>query len=172
MSQSAALPIAWISLRILSVVNWVCGGLLLALLWVSFRYEGFLWKAMGVGGIAATPDGVAGLRAVIAVGIISVAIASVVLRELTRIVETVRAGDAFTIENAGRLQMIAWALVALEILHIAVMAIGSAISTNANHLRLGGDLSLTNWLAVVLLFVLAGVFREGARMREDLEGTV
>ena len=28
------------------------------------------------------------------------------------------------------------------------------------------------WLAVLLLFVLAQVFREGTRLRDDLEGTV
>jgi hypothetical protein len=32
--------------------------------------------------------------------------------------------------------------------------------------------SIAPWLAVLLLFVLAGVFSHGARMREDLEGTV
>lgn len=32
--------------------------------------------------------------------------------------------------------------------------------------------SFTPWIAVLLLFVLARVFAHGARMREDLEGTV
>jgi hypothetical protein len=32
--------------------------------------------------------------------------------------------------------------------------------------------SFAPWLAVLLLFVLAGVFAHGARMRADLEGTV
>jgi len=32
--------------------------------------------------------------------------------------------------------------------------------------------SFAPWLAVLLLFVLAGVFAKGARMRADLEGTV
>jgi hypothetical protein len=32
--------------------------------------------------------------------------------------------------------------------------------------------SVTRWIAVLLLFVLARVFEQGARMREDLEGTV
>jgi hypothetical protein len=32
--------------------------------------------------------------------------------------------------------------------------------------------SFTPWLSVLLLFVLAGVFAHGARMRADLEGTV
>ena len=37
--------------------------------------------------------------------------------------------------------------------------------------RLGG-FSFAPWLAVLLLFVLSGVFAQGARMRADLEGTV
>jgi hypothetical protein len=32
--------------------------------------------------------------------------------------------------------------------------------------------SVVPWLAILLLFVLAGVFARGARMRADLEGTV
>jgi hypothetical protein len=32
--------------------------------------------------------------------------------------------------------------------------------------------SLAPWLAVLLLFVLAGVFAHGTRLRDDLEGTV
>ena len=31
---------------------------------------------------------------------------------------------------------------------------------------------MTAWLLVVILFILARVFRHGAAMREDLEGTV
>jgi hypothetical protein len=31
---------------------------------------------------------------------------------------------------------------------------------------------VTRWLAVLMLVVLARVFEQGARMREDLEGTV
>jgi hypothetical protein len=39
-------------------------------------------------------------------------------------------------------------------------------------LRTNGNFDLTGWLAILLLFVLAQVFREGTRRREDLEGTV
>jgi hypothetical protein len=39
-------------------------------------------------------------------------------------------------------------------------------------LRINGNFDLTGWLAILLLFVLAQVFLEGTRMREDLEGTV
>ena len=34
------------------------------------------------------------------------------------------------------------------------------------------DLSLSGILAILLVFILAGVFERGAEMREELEGTV
>ena len=39
-------------------------------------------------------------------------------------------------------------------------------------ISIGWRFSPTRWLAILLLFVLARVFEQGARMREDLEGTV
>ena len=39
-------------------------------------------------------------------------------------------------------------------------------------LDLDWNFSFTRWLSVLLLFVLARVFAQGARMREDLAGTV
>ena len=67
---------------------------------------------------------------------------------------------------------IAWALFGLELLHICVVAIASAVSTKEVPLHISGDFDLTGWLAILLLFVLAQVFLEGTRIREDLEGTV
>jgi hypothetical protein len=49
-----------------------------------------------------------------------------------------------------------------------VMAIAAAVWEPG---RLGG-FTFTPWLAVLMLFVLSGVFAQGARMRADLEGTV
>jgi hypothetical protein len=172
MLQTPALPIAWVILRILIIANWVAGVLLLALLFVSFQRATWLWHALGATSIAARPGGEAGMRAIIADGIVSVPLAAIVLGALARIVVTVRARDPFIHVNAQRIQTIAWALLALQLLHVAVAAIGAAISTSDTPLKLGGGATVTGWLAVVLLFVLAGVFREGAAMRDDLEGTV
>ena len=55
---------------------------------------------------------------------------------------------------------------------IVVVAVVGAIATAVwEPGRLGG-FSFAPWLAVLLLFVLSGVFAQGARMRADLEGTV
>jgi hypothetical protein len=39
-------------------------------------------------------------------------------------------------------------------------------------LHVGGGISLTTWFAVLVIFVLAEVFREGARLRGDAELTI
>src|SRR5262249_49188832 len=96
----------------------------------------------------------------------------VVLNRLLAIVLTVRAGDAFVAANADRLQAIAWALLALQLLSLLVGAIAKTVSTPAHPLHLDAGFSISGWLAVIPTFLLARVFAEGTHMREDLEGTV
>jgi len=172
MTHSSLLPVARVTLRGLIVANWVYGALIVLLLLVSFQAEEWTWRALGVGSVAGHEGIVAGMRSIMVIGIVSVPIAFVVFMDLLRIVKSVRAGEAFTVENAGRLKAIAWALLALELLHVCVVAIASAVSTKEVPLRIGGTVDLTGWLAILLLFVLAQVFMEGARMRDDLECTV
>jgi hypothetical protein len=172
MKVSPALPAAWVTLRTLVILNWVVGTLIFSLLLISFRAEAWTLRALGVGSLAGHEGIVAGLRSIMVIGIVSAPIAFVVFRQLQLIVRSVRTGEPFTAENAGRLKAIAWALLALQMLHICVVAIASAVSTKEVPLRIGGDFNLIDWLAILLLFVLAQVFQEGARMRDDLEGTV
>jgi len=172
MKHSTALLATWVTLRILLVLNWIFGGLIFALLAISFLAEEWTWRALGVGSLATHEGLVAGMRAIMVIGIIGTPIAYVVLSRLLRIVGSVRTGEPFTVDNAGRLRTIAWALLGIELLHICVVAIASAVSTKEVPLEINGNFDLTGWLAILLLFVLAQVFLEGTRMREDLEGTV
>jgi hypothetical protein len=172
MKHSTALLATWVTLRILLVLNWIFGALIFALLAISFLTEEWTWRALGVGAIAAHEGVVAGMRAIMAIGIIGTPITYVLFSRLLRIVESVRTGEPFTMDNAVRLRTVAWALLGLELLHICVVAIASAVSTKEVPLRINGNFDLTGWLAILLLFVLAQVFLEGTRMREDLEGTV
>lgn len=172
MKHSSALPVARAALRGLIFVNWVCGALVLVLLLSSFQAEEWTWRALGVGSVAGHAGTIAGMRSIMVIGIVSVPIAFVVFSNLLRIVKSVRMGEPFKVENAGRLKAIAWALLALEVLHICAVAIASSVSTKEVPLRISGNLDLTGWLAILLLFVLAQVFVEGARMHDDLEGTV
>jgi hypothetical protein len=84
----------------------------------------------------------------------------------------VRAGDPFVPANAARLQAIAWALLALQLLSLVVGAIVKVVSIPGHPLDIDAGFSINGWLAVLLTFLLARVFAEGTLMREDLEGTV
>jgi hypothetical protein len=46
------------------------------------------------------------------------------------------------------------------------------VSTATAPFDIDWSFSPTRWVAVLLLFVLARVFEQGAQMREELEGTV
>jgi hypothetical protein len=164
--------VARVTLRTLIVLNWVYGALILALLLISFQAATWTWQALGVGHIAGHERIIAGMRAIMVIGIVSVPIAWVFFNRLLCIVESVRAGEPFAVENAQRLKVIAWTLLALQVLHISVVVIASAVSTREVPLRISGNFDPTGWLAILLLFVLAQVFLEGTRMRDDLAGTV
>ena len=115
---------------------------------------------------------VLGLRAIAVIGLVAVPLHDFVLRPLLAIVQTVRAGDPFVAANGLGLQAIAWALLVLQLLSLVVGTIAKAVSPPAHPLHLQAGFSINGWLAVLLTFLLARVFVQGTRMREDLEGTV
>jgi hypothetical protein len=170
-SFSAALPIAYVVLRILIVLNWLMGAAILALLLVMPNEQ---W-IMSAFELTPGPDAerlVMALRIVAVLGLVSIPLNHVVLTRLVAMVETVRAGDPFVAANAHRLQTIAWVLLGLQLLSIVIGTIGKSVSTPAHPVHLDAGFSISGWLAVLLTFVLARVFAEGALMREELEGTV
>jgi len=170
-SSSAALPIVYVVLRILVVVNWLAGAGILALL-VVLPNEQWIMSAFKLTPSPEAERLVMGLRAIAVLGLISIPLNYVILKRLLAIVETVRAGDPFVGANAYRLQVIAWVLLALNVLSIVIGAIAKTVSTPAHPLHINAGFSINGWLAVLLTFLLARVFAEGTAMREDLEGTV
>ena len=170
-SSSAALPIAHVVLRILIVLNWLMGVVILVLL-VALPNEQWIMSAFKLSPSPEAERLVMGLRAVAVLGLPVVLLNYVVLKRLLAIVETVRAGDPFVAANAYRLQAIAWALLALQLLSVVIGAIAKSVSTPAHPVHLDAGFSINGWLAVLLTFLLARVFAQGALMREDLQGTV
>ena len=158
-------------LRILIVLNWLGGAAILALLVVMPNQQ---W-IMAAFKLSPSPEAerlIMGMRAIALLGLAGIPLNYVVLKRLLAIVETVRAGDPFVAANANRLQAIAWALLTLQLLSVVIGAIGKAVSTPAHPVHLDAGFSISGWLAVLLTFLLARVFAEGALMRDDLEGTV
>ena len=169
---SGALAISRRVLRALVFLNIAYGLGILIMLIASFVAPDFLFMALGV---QPAPDQhvlVRGMRLIMSAGIAGAGIMHFILVRLRAIVETVGAGDPFVVGNADRLQQIAWALLRLEILHMVIGFIASRSASSAQPLDIEWSFSFTPWVAVLLLFVLARVFDQGARMRADLEGTV
>ena len=170
-SYSAALPIAYVVLRLLVIFNWLVGLAILALIVVMPNQQ---W-IMSAFDLAPSPEAdrlIMGLRAIALIGLATIPVNYVILRQLLAMVDTVRVGDPFVAANARRLQTIAWALLALQLLGIVIWAITAAISTPERPVDIDAGFSINGWLAVLLTFVLARVFAEGTVMREELEGTV
>ena len=167
-TSARALTIARPIIQGLTILNLFYVACLAVLLCWSFLMPGWPERALGFDIVSKYPLVPLGLRWIVVVGILGAAIVHTILRRLLAIVDTVRSGDPFLLENARRLDVIAWSVLAGEVLRLVVMAIASAVWEPG---RLGG-FSFAPWLAVLMLFVLSGVFAHGARMRADLEGTV
>jgi hypothetical protein len=168
---SAALPIAYVTLRILVILNWLFGAAILVLL-LATPNEQWIMSAFKLMPSADTTRLVWGLRGVATLGLVAIPLNYMILKRLLAMVDTVRAGDPFVAANAYRLQAIAWLLLVLQILSIIIGAIGKAVSAPAHPVHLDAGFSVAGWLAVLLTFILARVFAEGTLMRADLEGTV
>lgn len=100
---------------------------------------------------------------------LSVAGVLVIVDALRRIFVTLTAGDPFHPQNVRRLQLIGLMLGALEIGRYAIWWASSLLPwIRRDH----SNFNLTAWFSVLVVFVLAEVFREGARLRREAELTI
>jgi len=93
-----------------------------------------------------------------------------IVDRLRRIFQTLTAGDPFHPDNVRRLRVIGLALAGLELGRYGVW-LGSAWLLTAKN-KIEPNLNLTAWFSVLVVFVLAEVFREGARLRREAELTI
>jgi ABC-type transport system involved in multi-copper enzyme maturation permease subunit len=97
---------------------------------------------------------------------------------LRAIIATVGEGDPFAPVNATRLSQMAWLMLGTKLLVLPAIPLGLQLAAIAEQygeeadIQLDGGFDLSGILLVIILFILARVFRHGAAMREDLEGTV
>ncbi len=97
--------------------------------------------------------------------------------KLRQIINTVGEGDPFVPENAERLNLMGWlglgvyALTAvLSVIALSIKDWAEEIDGTEFNIDLGIDLEAL--LLIIILFILARVFKHGTAMRDDLEGTV
>jgi hypothetical protein len=170
-SSSAALPIAYVLLRVLVIVNWLTAVAIVVLL-LFMPTEQWIMSALDLSPSPEAERVISGLHAMALIGLGTVPLNYAVLNRLLAIVATVREGDPFVAANAQRLQTIAWLLLVLQVVSMVMGGIAEAVSTPGRPIDVDAGFSISGWLAVLLTFVLARVFTAGTLMRGDLEGTV
>jgi hypothetical protein len=94
----------------------------------------------------------------------------VIVQRLRRVFGTMTAGDPFHPDNVRRLRVVGLVLALLEIDRYVFGAIERFVLHERPR---GADaVNLTAWFAVLVVIVLAEVFREGARLRREAELTI
>jgi hypothetical protein len=95
----------------------------------------------------------------------------IIMQALRRVFHTLTIGEPFQHANVTRLRVIGFALAALEaISYVARIGLGSALPAEAD--RIDWWPNFTAWFAVLVVFVLAEVFREGTRLRREADLTI
>jgi hypothetical protein len=101
-------------------------------------------------------------------------------RPLRSIIDDATSASPLTLQNAGRLSLMAKLLSAVLMIAMAAKALDMPIVLNnrleysyflVRYLGLGGEF-LMGLLPILLLFILARIFERGAMMQAELEGTV
>ena len=115
-----------------------------------------------------TPNG--GVVFMVAFSILYVAVLLVVLAQMRRVLATLIMGDPFHPANIARLRVIGLALVGLEAVGYLLRATVGLFARVEQPWPF--SLNASGWFAILVVFVLAEVFREGARLRTEAELTV
>jgi Protein of unknown function (DUF2975) len=113
-----------------------------------------------------------GLLAVFAFGIVVLGLLWTMMRKLLNIIDSVEDGNPFIKANAARLRAIGWMMVGVQIVGLPLATAAGNVADLFGENDVGFDLPLNGILAILLVFILAGIFERGAEMREELEGTV
>jgi len=109
-------------------------------------------------------------------GITILALAILIFWAVRQIVGSATHGDPFVTANADRLARIGWLLVAIYAAQFGMRLVAGLVPPQMkDHMHFDGfgpDFSPLGVLAILLVFVLAQIFRHGSQMRAELEGTV
>jgi hypothetical protein len=95
----------------------------------------------------------------------------IIIFRLRQVFATLILGDPFRPENVGRLRNVGLGLIALEVAgYLVRLALVWAIPDRRESVDF--TINFSGWFAILVVFVLAEVFREGARLRRDAELTI
>jgi len=106
--------------------------------------------------------------------IAALALIHFILRALRRVVASARIGDPFIEANAAELVRVAWLLLGVNVIDALLKPTVYLLAPAAVRAQIHDTvhISVTGLFAVLLIFVLAQIFRRGSDMRAELAGTI
>jgi hypothetical protein len=106
--------------------------------------------------------------------IAALALIQLILRALRRVVASASVGDPFIEANAVDLVRVAWLLLGVNVIDALIKPMVYLLAPDAVRAKIHDTvhISITGLFAVLLIFVLAQIFRRGSDMRAELAGTI
>jgi Protein of unknown function (DUF2975) len=106
--------------------------------------------------------------------IAALALVQFILRALRRVVASASVGDPFIEANAEHLVRVAWLLLGVDVIDALIKPMVYLLAPDAVRAKIHDivHISVTGLFAVLLIFVLAQIFRRGSDMRAELAGTI
>lgn len=160
------------ALRVLNWFNWGVGIIaVLAGVIIGFVFPEQFLAVITQDGIESPRAMLNWLRIALPATAPMIILVHIILTRLIAIIDTIPVGTTFSIVNADRLRTIGWALLGTQLLDLIIGLYSMRVSEQTGE-NMAWGFGLTGWLAVIMLFVLAQIFRDGAAMRAELDGTV
>ena len=126
-------------------------------------------------GVTMTADEIGRMAlAAFAGAIAALALVQLILRALRRVVASARVGDPFVEANAVELVRVAWLLLGVTVVDALIKPTVYLLAPAAVRAKVHDvvHISVIGLFAVLLIFVLAQIFRRGSEMRAELAGTI
>lgn len=113
------------------------------------------------------------------IAVVSVCGSLIIVSRLRKLFDSFRSGEPFRRQNAVHLRVIWITMVVIELSRYVLMGLFSVLlavfgvpdSFGAASFSIDSDTFMT-WMSILILIVLAEVFREGARLKEEQELTI
>jgi hypothetical protein len=126
-------------------------------------------------GVTMTADEIGRMAlAAFASAIAALALVHFILRALRRVVASASVGDPFIEANAVELLHVAWLLLGVTMIDALIKPMVYLLAPATVRAKVHDivHISVTGLFAVLLIFVLAQIFRRGSDMRAELAGTI
>lgn len=110
------------------------------------------------------------------IGGVAIGGALIIVWRLRKLFDSFSSGEPFRRENATHLRVIWITMLVIELSRYALLALtGVLLGTFGGpnvHANYTLSIDFSNWMSILVLIVLAEVFREGARLKEEQELTI